>query len=96
MRPVQERKLRIVYTQKHAPYNSGEARTTRESLARRLCILGVAIPSAKRDESDGAGGWEMNAREKIEREKIATGSFPAQKPKGVPQVFTRRRRSRKT
>lgn len=60
---VVEPKKRILYTKKHAPYNSGEERTVAESVARRLCVIGVAIPSPSRGKDDELGGWSLTGDE---------------------------------
>ena len=60
---VPEPRLRIRYTNKHAPYNSGEERTVNASAARRLCILQVAEPAPKRHKDDHLGGWSLSGDE---------------------------------
>lgn len=87
-RPAARRRIR--YIQKHAPYNSGEERVVDENVARRLCIMGVAIPAAKRpflrdaqglEIEDTLGGWSVTGAEKaatIKRQvdaKEASGDF---------------------
>lgn len=63
-------RLRILYIQKHAPYNSGEERVVASDIARKLCILGVAVPAQKRDEDDPYGGWGLNPAENHAREQL--------------------------
>lgn len=57
---VPQPRLRVRYIQKVAPYNAGEDRTVDASVARKLCILGVAIPSPKMNEKDAFGGWSLS------------------------------------
>lgn len=84
MRPPQatdhvvEPRLRVVMLQKHAPYNSGEERGLPASMARRYCVLGLAMPAPKRAEGikvmnretgeyetveDKLGGWSLSTDE---------------------------------
>ena len=85
MRPPQAkdrskaRRLRILYIQKHLRYNSGEERVVEESVARKLCVLGVAVPAPKRDDltdmkgntiEDIYGGWGLNQREDAQRRNL--------------------------
>lgn len=80
---VVEEKKRILYIKKWAPYNSGEERVVSESIARRLCVLGVAIPAPKRDDltkvdetgkvvpaEDTLGGWGLSANEEAARDQL--------------------------
>lgn len=88
MRPPQasdhvvEPRLRILYTKKHAPYNSGEERVVAASIARRLCVLGIAIPAPKKAEinkqdetgqvthvADELGGWSLSPDDAAAREE---------------------------
>lgn len=77
---VVESKKRILYTKKHAPYNAGEERVVAESIARRLCVLGVAIPAPIRTDltepnskgvivpiEDKLGGWNLTGDEASQR-----------------------------
>lgn len=79
-----EPKLRVLYVNKHAPYNSGEERSLDASVARRLCILGVAVPSPKRpfieqvdletgmvvQVEDTMGGWLLSGNEEAARSEF--------------------------
>lgn len=76
---VKEPRLRIRYIQKHAPYNSQEERTVNESIARRLCVLGVCVPAPERRDlvnsegkpiKDRFGGWSLSADEIAAREGL--------------------------
>lgn len=75
---VVEPRLRVVMLKKHAPYNSGEERGLPASMARRYCVLGLAMPAPKRAEGvkimnretgeyetveDKLGGWSLSADE---------------------------------
>lgn len=67
-KPLQ--RLRILYIQKHAPYNSGEERVVASDIARKLCIMGVAVPAEKREEEDPFGGWSLNSAETHARSQL--------------------------
>lgn len=76
---VVEPRLRVRLTKKYAPYNSGEERCLAESVARRLCVLGVAVPSPKRFDltgpdgeqvEDKLGGWVLSGEESTKREQF--------------------------
>ena len=69
---IPQPRLRIRYIQKHAPYNSGEERVVNADVARKLCILGVAVPGKKRDDNDPYGGWSLNPSEKKASEQLQT------------------------
>ncbi|MGH7165495.1 MAG: hypothetical protein ACREIS_08240 [Nitrospiraceae bacterium] len=60
---VPQRRLRVRLIQKVSPYNAGEDRTVDESVARKLCILGVAVPSPKLGPDDLLGGWSLAPQE---------------------------------
>lgn len=75
---VAEPRLRVIMLKKHAPYNSGEERGLPESMARRYCVLGLAMPAPKRKDGvrvrnpktgeyetveDKLGGWSLSADE---------------------------------
>ena len=83
---VGEPRLRVVLTQKLSPYNCAEMRGLPESVARRFCILGLAMPAPKRPGGirvmnretgeyetveDKLGGWSLSADEKREQRKLA-------------------------
>lgn len=75
---VVEPRLRVVMLKKYAPYNSGEERGLAASVARRFCVLGLAMPAPKRKEGmrvrnpetgefetveDTLGGWSLSPDE---------------------------------
>ena len=75
---VAEPRLRVIMLQKQAPYNSGEERGLSASMARRYCVLGMAMPAPKREEGvrvmnretgefetveDELGGWSLSKDE---------------------------------
>lgn len=75
---VAEPRLRVIMLKKYAPYNSGEERGLPESIARRFCVLGLAMPAPKRQEGmrvrnsetgefemveDTLGGWSLSTDE---------------------------------
>ncbi len=69
---VPQPRLRILYIQKHAPYNSGEERVVNADVARKLCILGVAVPGKKHGDDDPYGGWSLNPSEQKASEQLMT------------------------
>lgn len=78
---VPQPRLRIRYTQKVAPYNAGEDRTVDASVARKLCVIGVAIPSPKMGPDDAFGGWSLSpvevrtAQQVSAERKTSAGDF---------------------
>ncbi len=81
---VHEPRLRIEYLKKHAPYNTGEARTMAASTAHRLCVLGIAKPAKQSGPNDTMGGWSLSDSEKetsrrLERaQKEAAGDYKSE------------------
>lgn len=75
------KRLRVLYIQKHAPYNAGEERVVEESVARKLCVMGVAVPSSSKGPGDEFGGWgltpdQAKVREQLDAERQAqAGDF---------------------
>lgn len=65
-----QRKLRILYIRKHAPYNAGEERGVEESVARKLCIMGIAVPAPSRGPDDVYGGWGLTPDQARVKEQL--------------------------
>ncbi len=65
--------LRVIYTEKIPPYNTGEAATWPAPDARRLVILGVAQPYGFPDEPeppDGGPVWSLSRSEEGNRRTL--------------------------